>query len=162
MFVGGIRYLAGTLDTYGNNDVADALTAVNHTVFREKTLSMKELLAAMDSDWSSAEAMRLRLLTLPKYDNDDVEADEMAVRIHEHVCRFTRDQARIVGLDYYLVVIINNELNVRFGQLTAALPDGRHACTPLANGNNPVAGRDRRGTTAFLQSLLKLVPTIHA
>jgi len=42
------------------------------------------------------------------------------------------------------------------------LPDGRRAGEPLANGNNPSQGMDRNGATAFLNSLVKLDPAIHA
>ncbi len=162
MFDGGIRHLAGTLETYGNTDVSDALAAVRRAVFEEKAFSMQDLLEAMDKDWAGAEAMRAHLLSIPKYGNNQEEADSMAVRVHEHVCRVTREQARAVGLSYYLVVIINNSMNVDLGRMTAALPDGRMAKAPLANGNNPVAGRDTQGVTSFLSSLLKLSPEIHA
>ena len=53
-------------------------------------------------------------------------------------------------------------MNVDLGGMTAALPDGRMAHQPLANGNNPVAGRDHHGITALLKSLLKLSPILHA
>jgi pyruvate-formate lyase len=32
----------------------------------------------------------------------------------------------------------------------------------MSNGNNPSSGADRSGTTAFLSSLVKLAPEIHA
>lgn len=159
---GGVRYLAGTLETYGNIDVADALTALRRVIFEEKSVSMKELLGALRNNWRGSEGLRQRLLSLPKYGNDDDEADAMAVRFHDHIAEAIRDQARVVGLDYYLMVIINNSMNVSLGRMTAALPDGRRAGDPLACGNNPVAGRDRQGVTAFLQSLLKLRPNRHA
>jgi len=159
---GGVRYLAGTLETYGNTDVADALTAIRAAVFENKTEAMESLLTAMRNDWEGAGGLRKRLLALPKYGNDDDVADAMAARVHDHVCGFTRDQAAVVGLAYYLVVVINNSMNVALGKMVGALPDGRKAGDPLANGNNPVAGRDRQGVTAFLNSLVKLRTDHHA
>jgi len=159
---GGARYLSGTLETYGNSDVADALTAVRRAVFDDKRVALPDLVVALKNNWSDAEPLRQSLLALPKFGNDDDEADAMAVRFHEHIANAIRDQAKVVGLHSYLMVVINNSMNVDFGHMTAALPDGRRAGEPLANGNNPVAGRDRQGVTAFLQSLAKLRPDHHA
>jgi pyruvate-formate lyase len=67
-----------------------------------------------------------------------------------------------VGLDSYLVVIINNHANSVLGRHTGASADGRGAGEPMSNANNPTSGNDRSGATAFLRSLVKLDPTIHA
>ena len=48
------------------------------------------------------------------------------------------------------------------GEHTAATPDGRRAGEPLANGNGPTAGNDRSGVTAFLNSIVKPDPSLHA
>ena len=159
---GGVRYLAGTLETYGNIDVADALCAIQKAVYEQKKFSLCELIRMLDRNWEGFERERNAMLAFPKYGNDDAEADAMAVRVHEHICDFIRKQARKNHLAYYLAVLINNSMNVDFGRMTSALPDGRFSGEPLANGNNPVAGRDRSGVTAFLNSLLKLRSDLHA
>ena len=161
---GGVRYLGGTLETYGNIDVGDAFLALRRAVFDDKIVALPELVAALRRDWRgpSDEALRERLLALPKFGNDDDEADAMAMRVHDYLANTIRDQARVVGLHHYLMVVINNSMNVDLGRMTSALPDGRRAGEPLANGNNPVAGRDRQGVTAFMQSLVKLRPDRHA
>ena len=79
-----------------------------------------------------------------------------------NLCHFTAAQAAPNGLHHYLIVIINNSANVDLGFHTGASPDGREAEDTLANANNPFPGMDRQGTTAFLSSLLKLDPSIHA
>ena len=161
---GGVRHLGGTLETYGNINASDALFAVQETVYRQKSLTLQQVIAACDADFQGSDHQRVgRLLSaVAKYGNDDEGADAMARRVHEHVCLTTRAQAPRVGLDSFLVVIINNWANVVFGQSTSATPDGRHAGQPLANGNNPTAGNDHHGATAFLNSLVKLDPTLHA
>lgn len=45
---------------------------------------------------------------------------------------------------------------------TSASADGRLSGQPMANGNNPSGGNDKNGITAFLNSLLKPSPYIHA
>lgn len=161
---GGVRHLGGTLETYGNIDVGDALVALRRVVFEERSVTLVDLVSALQRNWKGAgdEELRRRLLLLPKFGNDDDEADAMALRVHDILATTIRDQARHVGLDSYLMVVINNSMNVDLGRLSAALPDGRRAGEPLANAINPVAGRDRQGTTAFMRSLVKLRPDHHA
>ncbi|MEI6085334.1 MAG: pyruvate formate lyase family protein [Verrucomicrobiota bacterium] len=162
IFDGGVRYLGGTLETYGNTNTADSLLAIRELVFERGEVTLPELIAACDSDFRDDPDLRRQLVAAPKYGNDDPAADDMARRVHEHVCRFTRDQAEKVGLHSYLVVIINNWANTLFGRTTAASADGRHAGQPMANANNPSPGMDRQGTTAFLNSLVQLDPSLHA
>jgi pyruvate-formate lyase len=162
IFAGGIRHLGGTLETYGNANVADALTAIKRFVYDEKSVGAGELLTALQADFGGHEGLRRKLTAAPKYGNDDPEADAMAIRVHDHVCRAVQNQRSRTRLDSYLVVIINNSANTTLGSQTGASPDGRRARTSLANGNNPAAGADRSGATAFLRSLVKLDPSIHA
>jgi len=162
IFSGGVRYLGGTLESYGNTNAANSLAAIHELVFRQKKYTLPEILAACRANFEGYEHLRQDLLAAPKYGNDDPVADAMAVRVHEHICHSTRDQAAKVGLDSYLTVIINNAMNVTFGRQVSASPDGRLRGEYLANANNPFPGTDRQGVTAFLNSLVKLDPAIHA
>jgi pyruvate-formate lyase len=159
---GGARYLGGTLETYGNVTASDSLEAVRETVYETGAIAPGRLRAALAADFAGFARERGLLERAPKYGNDDDRADAMAVRVHEHVCRATRDEAARVGLDSELVVIINNHANTVLGRFTGATADGRRAGRPLSNGNNPTSGKDRSGTTAFLRSLVKLDPGLHA
>ena len=162
LFAGGIRHLGGTMESYGQINAADSLTAIKQLVFDERVISAAALMQVLDADFEGAGDVQRMLLAVPKYGNDDPVADAMQVRVHEHVCRTTRNQAARVGLDSYLVVIINNLMNTVLGRHTLASADGRRRGTPLANANNPASGLDRNGVTAFLNSLVKLDPSIHA
>jgi pyruvate-formate lyase len=159
---GGIRHLGGTLETYGNTNTADSLTAIRRLVYGERALTPAELMAAIDADFDGFQGIRRQLEGAPKYGNDDDEADRMLVRVHEHVCHHTRMQADRVGLDSYQVVIINNSANTLMGRQTEASADGRRAFTPMNNGNAPSSGNDRSGATALLNSLVKPATDIHA
>ena len=162
MFAGGIRYLSGTLETYGNTNTADSLTAIKEFVYEKKTISKDELLKALDSNFVDYEKTRQQLLKTPKYGNDNDSADKMLVDVHEHVCNYVKDQAERVGLQSFLVVVINNSANTLMGHQTSASADGRKSGEPMANGNNPSGGSDVNGPTAFLNSLVKPSPYIHA
>lgn len=161
-FAGGVRYLGGTLETYGNSNTADSLHAIDELVFRRKQCTLGELVHALDADFAGHDDLRAACRAVTKYGNDDGIADAMARKVHRHVCSFTASQADKAGLDSYLVVIINNWANTLFGWTTCASAEGRCAGEPLANGNNPASGADISGVTAFLNSLIQLDPSIHA
>ena len=150
---GGVRYLAGTYETYGNTTVSDSLTAIREMVYERKVLTLRELIEALDADFAGHEELRQRLLRCPKFGNDDPVADEMARVVNAHVFETTARQAKAQGLSSYLVVMINNGANVDLGRNTLATADGRHAFTFLSNGNNPMAGMDHNGLPALLRSL---------
>ncbi len=150
---GGLRYLAGTYETYGNITTADSLTAIKRLVYDEKKYTLREIVTALDHNFEGYEAIHKDVLACPKFGNADPEADGMADRINRHVFRFTSDQAEKNGLDSYLVVMINNDANSVLGKNTLATADGRKAYTYLSNGNGPMAGMDKSGITAMIRSM---------
>jgi len=162
MFAGGVRHLGGTLETYGNTNSADSLTAIRRCVYQEKRLGADVIKQALETDFAGREDVRKLLLDTPKFGNDDPEADEIAVRLHDDVCGMIRRSAGPSGLDSYLNVTINNSMNTTFGLTTGASADGRRAHTFMANANNPTGGMDRNGITAMLNSLVKLKCDEHA
>jgi pyruvate-formate lyase len=162
IFSGGVRHLGGTLEAYGNTNTADSLAAIREHVYERKTVSAPELLRALRDGFGGHERLRALLCSSPKYGNDNAAADEMARLVHEHICNVTRDQAARVGLDSYLIVVINNHANTVLGRWTGASADGRGAGESMANANNPSGGADRAGVTAMLNSLTQLDPGVHA
>ncbi|MEG8989724.1 pyruvate formate lyase family protein [Ignavibacteria bacterium 4148-Me] len=162
IFSGGIRYLGGTIETYGNTNTADSLLAIKKMVYEDKEITQDELLTALDSNFVGYEALRKKLIALPKYGNDNEEADSMLLKVHNHVCNYVRNKAKEVGLHSYLVVIINNSANTLMGKSTSASADGRLAYEHMNNGNAPSGGYDREGVTAMLNSIVKPDPSIHA
>ena len=159
---GGACHVGGTLEAYGNINTSDSLTAIRRLVFEDRVCTLTELIAACDANFVGHETLRQKMLAAPKFGNDDEEADAMARRVHNHVCATTAAQAKVVGLDSYLVVVINNSANVMLGHTTSASPDGRTSGDAMANAINPSPGHDRNGVTAFLNSLAKLDPSLHA
>ncbi len=162
IFEGGIRYLGGTLETYGNSSTADSLTAIKKLVYDKKILSQEQLLDILDKNFEGYEKERKLMLDVPKYGNDLEIADKMAQEVHDHVCHVTRKQRENTGLHSYLVVNINNHANTILGRHTAASADGRSSNSPMSNANNPTSGMDKNGVTAMLNSLVKLDTKYHA
>jgi pyruvate-formate lyase len=162
IFDGGIRFLGGTNETYGNNNAADSLTAIRKLVYRDGLCTAEELLSALRDDWIGHERLHRWFREAPKFGNDDPVADAMVCRVHEHVCRSTSAAARPTGLHHFLVVVINNDHNTRWGRFTSASADGRKNGDPLAPGNAAGPGFDRNGLSALLNSQAKPDPSLHA
>jgi pyruvate-formate lyase len=161
-FEGGIKYLGGTLETYGNTNTADSLTAINQLMYETQILTPRQIVGALDNNFVGYENTRKQLMKAPKYGNDDPVADGMLIRIHNHVCKYVTEQINKVNLHSYSVVVINNSANTLMGHWTSASADGRKSGEPMANGNNPSGGNDKNGVTAFLNSILKPSHYIHA
>jgi pyruvate-formate lyase len=159
---GGVRYQGGIVETFGIVNTGDSLAAIKKLVYDDRVMTLPELVAALDADFSGYEHQRRLMFNVPKYGNDNDYADSIVQAVSDHVSRFTYQQASRIGFHYFLVVNINNYANVTFGQQTAASAEGRRSGAPLANGNTPTAGNDRHGVTAFLNSIAKVDPTYHA
>jgi pyruvate-formate lyase len=162
IFSGGIRYLGGTLECYGNVNAADSLTAIKELVYEKKQISPERLLAALENNFAGFEDERRLMLDSPKYGNDDPAADQMMVDLHAFICNTIRDQKQRTHLDWYLAVLINNSQNTTLGRWVGATPDGRKAGASMANANTPAGGSDKKGVTALVNSIVKPATNIHA
>ena len=101
---GGIRYLGGTNETYGNINVSDSLTAINELVYERKIVSLPQLRDAAKENFAGQEWLRRQLWECPKYGNDDPRADDMADRVFKFVANGVRDRGIEAGMQYYLIV----------------------------------------------------------
>lgn len=162
MFDGGVRYLDGTLETYGNVNAADSLTAIKKLVFEEKVITADRLLKALVNNFRGYEDEHRLMLDCPKYGNDDDRADSIMVQLHDFICNTIRDQSNRTNLHSYLNVIINNSQNTTLGRWVGASADGRKAGAAMANANTPSGGSDKKGVTAMMNSIVKPNPAIHA
>jgi pyruvate-formate lyase len=159
---GGVRYLGGTLESFGNNTASDALYAIKTLVYDKKVILLDTLKEALFCNFEGHEKLRQMLLQLPKYGNDHGASDEMSVWVNELVCKSARQQKHNTELHSFSVVLVNNGDNVTLGKGTGASADGRKKGEPLSNGNQPGAGYDMQEITALLNSMTKLDPVLHA
>lgn len=158
---GGVRYLGGTNEIYGLINASDSLCAIKKLVFEEKKYTLAELRDAANNDFLGNEVMRQALWRCPKYGNDNKEADTIANELYEYVAKGIRDRGIDAGMQYYLIVISNNQLNTDWGKCTAASYDGRRSRQYMNPANNPQGGANKNGPTAMLNSLSKFDAKYH-
>jgi formate C-acetyltransferase len=135
-------------------DAADSLTAIKKLVFEDKTLTMEQLLTALDANFDGFEPIRQLCLNAPKYGNADEYADAMVKAISDR-------SAQIIGeydnSPFRPFIIAREGLAWHYygGLGVGALPDGRFALEPLDDGAaSPMRGADENGPTAVLNSAL--------
>ncbi|MCU6747311.1 pyruvate formate lyase family protein [Faecalicatena acetigenes] len=159
---GGVKYLGGTCETYGNINTSDSLWAIKHLVFDTKRYTLGEIEQAVLANYSGYEDIRKACLACDKYGNDLETADTMANSLYEYVAKGIRDRGIRIGMQYFLIVISNNSLNTEWGIRTSASPDGRLAGIYMNPANNPQGGADKNGPTAMLNSLATFDAKYHA
>ena len=159
---GGVQYLGGTCETYGNINASDSLWAVKHLVFDTKKYTLPQLEEALLHNFQGYESIRRDCLNCDKYGNDLDTADSMANRLYEYVSKGIRERGIRAGMQYFLIVISNNSLNTEWGLRTAASPDGRLSSMYMNPANNPQGGADHEGPTALLNSLRTFNAKYHA
>ena len=153
---GGARYNTTYIMGVGIGSMADALSAIKHHVFDEKTFGIDELLTMLEADFNGHERTRQLLLNrTPKYGNDDDYADSLMVRVFEAYFNAV-DGRRSTKGGVYHIDMLPTTCHIYFGSVTGALPDGRLAWTPLSEGVSPVQGADRHGPTAAARSVAKM------
>lgn len=156
---GGALYNSSGIQGVGIADVADSLAALDTLVFREKRLSMNDVLEALASDFEGREALRLELSRAPKYGNDielpDFYSDLVVRMFHDSLSRH-----RSLRGGQYVPGFYSVTCHVAFGSITGPLPSGRRAGEPFGNGIGPACGADRSGPTAILNSAASLDSTL--
>jgi pyruvate-formate lyase len=157
---GGARYNFTGVQGVGTASVGDSLAAIDRLVFREKRITIGELLAALDSDFAGQEPLRQMLLNkVPKYGNDDDDVDHFARLAAEIYCRAVEKHPNFRG-GWYSPGMYSVTMHIVFGLMVGATPDGRRARQPLSQGISPANGRDGHGPTAALKSAAKLNHTL--
>lgn len=153
---GGARYSESGAFMCGIGNTADAIAAIDTLVFKEKKISMDELLEALKYNFEGKENIRLTLLNkAPKYGNDNDYVDGIAADILRHY-KETVSKYKDSRGGKYVVVVESQSMNVSEGKCVLASADGRFAHEALNDNCSPVMGRDVNGPTATVKSVAKL------
>ncbi|MFO8234146.1 MAG: glycyl radical protein [Bacteroidales bacterium] len=153
---GGTKYNTSYVQGVGLGSLTDNLTSIKYNVFDKKKVSMKDLLQALENNFTNHEKLRYDLIyNTPKYGNDDDYADENTTKIFEAFYESINGKPTARG-GIFRINLLPTTSHVYFGSVINAMPDGRKAGTPLSEGISPVQGADRKGPTAVIKTVAKI------
>lgn len=153
---GAAEYDLTSVQAVGLADVGDSLFAIKKLVFEEQRMTLTEFVAILKKNFAGNEPLRVELATrFPRYGNGDRKVDQMTQVAIDAFSNAVTAHTNTRG-GKYLAGIYSMTCNSAFGKITGALPNGRLAGQPLANGLSPSNGADRSGPTALLRSAASL------
>ena len=153
---GGTKYNSSGMFITGPANLADSIIAIEEVVFKDKTLTMDELIQILDTNFEGQERIRQLLINKPaKFGNDDPYADGIARDLVTYVAREVQKFKDSRG-GHYSFCNLSQTVNISHGEVTGATPDGRLAGTPLSDNASPAMGRDISGPTATVKSVAAL------
>jgi pyruvate formate-lyase/glycerol dehydratase family glycyl radical enzyme len=154
---GGAHYNFTSPNAVGLANLGDSMLVIKRKVFEEKKYTMDELRAFLRCDFLGSESVRQEFLNdVPKYGNDNDEADAMARRCGEDYCR---DFKRYTGYRHasFQPGLQSISAHALFVGSLGATPDGRTKEMLVSDGGvSPAQGRDIHGPTAAMLSVAKL------
>jgi len=156
---GGTRYRMDGATVVGTVDMADSLAAIKKLVFDEKRVTMNELLRALEANFEGHEELQRMCLEAPKYGNDIDYVDLIARDLYDLF--YEEHQKHNDHLGRTTIPAAYSTTNqYPFGACTGALPSGRKAGVPLADGSvSPSPGKDVNGPTGLIRSASKAIDT---
>ena len=114
-----------------------------------------ELMDALDSNFEGNEALRQKLLSVPKFGNDDDDADQQTAWVrHVYAQETIKHKNTRGGHRIPFEIPLGGYLSA--GLRVGALPSGRLAGQPLADSCGPTAGSDLNGPTSIIKSVGKV------
>ncbi|MCP4549869.1 MAG: glycyl radical protein [bacterium] len=153
---GGARYNTRYIQGVGIGTLTDSLAAIKKHIFDLKSVSLPELVTALDNDFAGEDSLRGLLMNrTPHWGNDRNYADDL-MRTAFTAFFEAVDGRPSAGGGTYRINMLPTTCHVHFGAMTGATPEGRRAGAPFSEGISPVQGRDRRGPTAVVLSAAKM------
>jgi formate C-acetyltransferase len=156
MWDDGSRYGRLSFSPSGVPNVGDSLAAIKKVVFEDGALTMNGLIDALEANFEGHEKALKLLSDAPKYGNDidyvDYIVDDVLM-----MCVDIITPMMCAGKAKATVSPAALSANVSLGLDVSALPDGRKAFLPLAEGGvSPYQGRNVSGPVATYRSVAKL------
>ncbi|HZK29533.1 MAG TPA: trans-4-hydroxy-L-proline dehydratase [Clostridia bacterium] len=153
---GGARYNTTYIQGVGLANITDSLAVIKTHIFEKSSFTMDELLQALVDNFEGHERIyHLVNNRTPKYGNDDTDADAIMRAVFDsYYGEVTGRPAPRNGV--HRVNMLPTTCHIYFGSMIGALPEGRLAHEPLADGISPARSADRRGPTAVVNSAAKM------
>lgn len=152
---GGPLYNHGQILAEGIADTGDSLYAIKKLVYDEKKYTFSELIDALNADFAGYEQLHHDFKSCEKFGNGIDEVDTITSRaLNRFFTVLKRNNTYRGGI--FTGGCSTFDRAARYGQLTAALPNGKLKGEPLlADSIAATPGRDTNGPTAHIRSVLR-------
>ena len=160
LFSGGTGiYARQSVSLAGAPNVGDGLAALKKVVFEDKKLTMERVIDALDANFEGYDDVRHLLEKAPKFGNGDPYVDTLVDRALVFSSDVLHSYLGECGTPL-ISAAATISANVPLGYGVGALPGGRLAGTPIADGGiSPHQGRNQSGPTATMRSVAGLTHT---
>ncbi len=139
--------------------VCDCFTVTDALVFRDKRLTLSELIDAVDANFEGHARALALCRRVPKYGSDDAFANYHVRRLAEGMARISRKYAeKYLRSDGFLLVpcLQSDTWHLKYGREYGATPDGRLSGMPFSQNSRPANGSCTNGLTAMFNSMLNI------
>lgn len=152
---GGAKYNTGNgIILIGVADLINSVAAVKHLVYDTGLVSMEQLLHALADDFTGFDDIYKACRLAPKYGNDDPLVDILAGDLFTYFAdEIERYRSKFGTMTPGILPVSGN---TPFGLEVGALPSGRKAWKPLADGVSPSGGTDMCGPSGVLKSVANI------
>lgn len=134
----------------------DSLMAIKKFVYEDKEITLSELRSILASDWEGREELRGRVMRFEKkWGNNIGEVNDTGREIMKFLAHLILNRPNGNGGVFRMGTDSVNFSEV-YGKNVGATPDGRKKSEPLSKNMRPVNGMERKGVTAFIQSITAL------
>jgi len=153
MTAGGSKFRTFGMLAESAAHAIDSLTAIKTVIFDEKQATMSELCDALDADFQGHVPLRSKLLSAPKYGNDDARADVVGrTMIQAFIDTVNRHAAEHQSIVKFPCGVGTFSWYIGIGQGLGASADGRLSGEPVSSNFSPALGRDMAGIPGVILS----------
>jgi formate C-acetyltransferase len=157
MTSGGARFRTFGMLAESAAHTIDSITAIKTAIFEQKQASMSELCDALDANFEGYVPLRAKLLTAPKYGNDDEKADSVGQAVIEaFVTTVARHAEAHRALIRFPCGVGTFSWYIGIGEGLGASPDGRLSGEPVSSNFSPALGRDLEGIPGAVLSYARM------
>ena len=139
--------------------VADSFIAIDQLVFREKKITLKDLLLAVESNFEGYPEILAMCRGAEKYGMDTPISNSHVIRLSHTASDLVIEKSKPYfekeGL-FLIPCVQSDTWHLKYGETYGATPDGRLANTPFSQNSRPSNGACTGGICAMLNSMLNL------
>ncbi len=158
-FTASAKYYLGLQSFHMFGTVVDCFTTVDELVFRQKRLTLAELLQAVEADFEGYPEILALCRSVEKYGSGSVLSNHWAYRLARSYSDLLMEKSRpyLKEMGLFLSPTLQSDTwHLKTGQLYGATPDGRRAHTSFSQNLRPSCGACENGVVAMLEAVASL------